>query len=137
MFVGDCDIGKVQGLGVVGGVYMTAVTASTVGFGDLTPQSPWGKLIAIFYAPVAVALLSKTVLAISMIPTEYRKLKLESYVLDQFGDSVATSDLEQLRQLVNLKEGEECVCSVSGGTYSIDYNDPYPSSNWQASGLSP
>ena len=70
--VGECEKGYAEGLSVDGALYMTAVTASTVGYGDFTPQSTWGKIFAILYFPIAVALMSKTILTVSMIPTEYR-----------------------------------------------------------------
>lgn len=104
---GECDAGKVQGIGVFGAAYMTVVTASTVGYGDLTPQSSIGKLIGILYFPAAVALMSKTILAVSMIPSEYRQLKLEEYVLDQFGEQLTVADLEDLRQSVNITSADE------------------------------
>ena len=36
-------------------MYFALVTASTIGFGDLAPYSPWGRLFAVFYIPLAVA----------------------------------------------------------------------------------
>ena len=65
--VGECEKGYAEGLSVDGALYMTAVTASTVGYGDFTPQSTWGKIFAILYFPIAVALMSKTILTVSMM----------------------------------------------------------------------
>ena len=78
-----------QGLRLIDALYFTTVTASTVGYGDVTPQSFTGKLFAIIYIPIAVALMSKTIMSIALIPMEYRHLKLEAYVLDQFGDELS------------------------------------------------
>ena len=88
-WMGDCEPGFTEGLGWAGALYMTVVTASTVGYGDLTPQSTLGKMFGFFFFPVAVALMSKTIMTVSLIPTEYRKLMLEAYVLDQYGDQVS------------------------------------------------
>lgn len=103
---GECEPGYVEGLGWVGSLYMTVVTASTVGYGDFTPQSWMGKQFCLFYFPIAVALMSKTIMTISLIPTEYRKLMLEAYVLDQYGDQLNVSDLEDLRGSVGIAPSE-------------------------------
>lgn len=91
-----------KGLSVIDALYFTTVTASTVGYGDVTPQSWMGKLFAIVYIPIAVALMSKTVMSIALIPMEYRRLKLEAYVLDQFGDQLTSADFVDLKSSVNI-----------------------------------
>ena len=91
-----------QGLGVIDALYMTTVTASTVGYGDVTPQSWGGKLFAIVYIPIAVTLMSRAIMSIALIPMEYRRLKLETYVLDQFGDELSAPDLVELKSSVNI-----------------------------------
>lgn len=91
-----------QGLGVIDALYFTTVTASTVGYGDVTPQSWVGKLFAVVYIPIAVALMSKTVMSIALIPMEYRHLKLETYVLDQFGDELSAPDFVDLKSSVGV-----------------------------------
>ena len=95
-----------QGLRVIDALYFTTVTASTVGYGDVTPQSWMGKLFATVYIPIAVALMSKTIMTIAIIPMEYRHLKLEAYVLDQFGDSLTASDVVDLKSSVNIQSEE-------------------------------
>lgn len=95
-----------QGLHVIDALYFTTVTASTVGYGDVTPQSWIGKLFAIVYIPIAVALMSKTIMSIAIIPMEYRHLKLEAYVLDQFGDELSSPDFVELKSSVNIQTEE-------------------------------
>lgn len=95
-----------RGLRVIDALYFTTVTASTVGYGDVTPQSWPGKVFACFYIPIAVALMSKTIMSIALIPMEYRQLKLEAYVLDQFGDELSAPDFADLKASVNIA-GEE------------------------------
>jgi len=36
--------------------YFTAITATTVGLGDLTPSEPWSKMFSIVYIPLSVAI---------------------------------------------------------------------------------
>eukprot|EP01043_Picozoa_sp_COSAG02_P040631 COSAG02_NODE_3304_length_6976_cov_6.587902_5_plen_662_part_00 len=95
-----------QGLRVIDALYFTTVTASTVGYGDVTPQSWMGKLFAIVYIPIAVALMSKTIMSIVMIPMEYRRLRLEAYVLDQFGDELSAPDFVELKASINIHAEE-------------------------------
>lgn len=38
-----------EGWGMLDAVYFSVVTISTIGYGDLTPQTPAGKLFTIFY----------------------------------------------------------------------------------------
>ena len=97
-----CDEGQAHGLTFIDSLYFTTVTASTVGYGDVTPQSYYGKVFAFFYIPIAVALMSKTIMSIALIPMEYRHLKLEAYVLDQFGDELSAPDFADLKSSVNL-----------------------------------
>lgn len=95
-----------KGLRIIDALYFTTVTASTVGYGDVTPQSFIGKLFAIVYIPIAVALMSKTIMSIALIPMEYRHLKLEAYVLDQFGDELSAPDFADLKSSVNVGPDE-------------------------------
>eukprot|EP01051_Picozoa_sp_SAG22_P012492 SAG22_NODE_1304_length_4796_cov_4.746914_4_plen_131_part_00 len=87
----------VRGLHWIDALYFTVVTASTVGYGDVTPQSAWGKVFSILYIPVAVVVMSKAVMTLALIPSDYRRLKLEEYVLDQFGDELSASDFTDLK----------------------------------------
>ena len=99
-------VGGKKGLSAVDALYFMTVTASTVGYGDVTPQSYLGKCFGCLYFPFAVAIMSRTIMSIALIPTEHRKLKLEAYVLDQFGDQLNAADLADLKASVNVKPGE-------------------------------
>lgn len=99
---GDVIACYTTGLTFVDALYFTTVTASTVGYGDLSPRSEWGKLFAIIYIPFAVGLMSKTIMTVALIPAEFRQLKLESFVLDQFGNELSAPDFADLKVSVNL-----------------------------------
>lgn len=92
----------VTGLHLIDALYFTVVTASTVGYGDVTPQSLVGKIFCLLYIPAAVAIMSKAIMILALIPSDYRRLKLEEYVLDQFGDELSAPDFTDLKVSVNL-----------------------------------
>lgn len=46
----------VEGFSYVNAIYFTAMTLSTVGYGDLTPQTDLGKLFTTVYAFVGIAI---------------------------------------------------------------------------------
>jgi voltage-gated potassium channel Kch len=47
---------RVEGWSVLDALYFSVVTAATVGYGDFTPQTAWGKLFTIVYLAVGVGL---------------------------------------------------------------------------------
>jgi voltage-gated potassium channel len=44
--------------GVVDGIWWAVVTASTVGYGDISPSTPWGRMIAVVLMLAGVGLIS-------------------------------------------------------------------------------
>eukprot|EP01047_Picozoa_sp_COSAG01_P019575 COSAG01_NODE_1091_length_11743_cov_52.449244_9_plen_769_part_00 len=98
----DKDSCVVTGLTVIDSLYFTTVAASTVGYGDIAPKSTMGKWFSVLYIPVAVAVMSKTIMSLALIPMDYRRLKLEEFVLDQFGEQLSAPDFTDLKKSVNL-----------------------------------
>jgi hypothetical protein len=49
---------RVEGWTLLDAVYFSITTLTTVGFGDLTPQTPAGKIFTIFYLLVGIGMLS-------------------------------------------------------------------------------
>ena len=58
------------------------VTVTTVGFGDLSPETVGSKVFTIFYAPLGVVMFASAINTVSYIPLRYRKIKLEKYASD-------------------------------------------------------
>ncbi len=47
-------IGYLEGWTLIDSVYTTLITVTTIGFGDFSPSSQYGRMFAIFYLPLAV-----------------------------------------------------------------------------------
>lgn len=81
---------------VVDAFYFTTVLLTTVGYGDIVPKSPEGKLFCTVYSLIAGAVLLHQMSMISMIPLELRKRRIERSVLLQFGEDLDDTALEEL-----------------------------------------
>eukprot|EP00964_Phaeocystis_antarctica_P000299 scaffold159_cov60-Phaeocystis_antarctica.AAC.1 len=66
---------SVEGFDVVNSVYWSAITMSTIGFGDASPQGVTGKLLAVVYLPVAVLVLADAVAAASRVAVQRQILE--------------------------------------------------------------
>jgi hypothetical protein len=67
-----------------------------VGYGDIVPVTKGGKLFATIYILVAGTILLNNMSAISLIPLELRKRRLQQAVLTQFGDQLDDAALREL-----------------------------------------
>ncbi|MFV0493376.1 MAG: potassium channel family protein [Pseudorhodobacter sp.] len=55
----------VEGWGWIDAVYFSVITISTIGYGDLTPQTNIGKVFTIFYVIIGLGLFVAAVTAIA------------------------------------------------------------------------
>lgn len=56
--------------GLIDSFYWTMITMTTIGYGDITPQTDYAKLLAIAYLPLAVIALADAVSDLQMITTQ-------------------------------------------------------------------
>lgn len=75
-------------------VYWAAQTMTTVGYGDQTPVSVWGKMFTIFYIFVSVPMVSYSMAYVSQVPILLRRTSLEYNVLKQFGSTLDDTQLD-------------------------------------------
>lgn len=95
-----------EDVSAVKALYFTVVTVTTVGFGDIHPQSTASKIFSLVFVPVGVIFFAKAMSAVSDIPIRNRAAKLESYVLSQFLRRLTSYDLNALQRSVDLKDGD-------------------------------
>ena len=48
----------IEGWNLVDSIYFTIITGTTVGYGDISPQTPVGRWFAVFFLPFAVIFVS-------------------------------------------------------------------------------
>ena len=65
----------VEGFDVINSAYWSAITMTTIGLGDASPHSVTGKLLAVFYLPVAVLVLADAVKAASRVAVQRQILE--------------------------------------------------------------
>jgi hypothetical protein len=81
--IGSFGFYYIENLTAVDSFYFTMVLLTTVGYGDIVPKSPEGKLFAAVYGLIALGVLLHNMSKISMIPLELRKRRIEQAVLMQ------------------------------------------------------
>eukprot|EP01050_Picozoa_sp_SAG11_P005987 SAG11_NODE_447_length_9395_cov_4.121665_4_plen_189_part_00 len=77
-----------------------------MGFGDYVPTTVGGKIFTLFYVPFAVIFTAGAINHVACVPLRRRKLALENYVLEQFGENMSLGDFEDIRRCAGLKEGD-------------------------------
>ena len=76
--------------------YLSCITASTVGFGDFSPQTPKGRLFCIAYVLVGAATIANVLQSIASVPVARHQHALERKVLNQFGNTLDKKELVAL-----------------------------------------
>ncbi len=66
IFVLGIIVGIIEGIGVWNGIYLAFVSALTVGYGDIVPTTPLGKVICVLILPVTGMLLTGIMVAAAL-----------------------------------------------------------------------
>jgi hypothetical protein len=97
-----------QELSFVDALYVTVVSITTVGYGDIAPSSTASKIFSIFYIPIGVAFVANAMDYIAGSSKVARDLILEEFVLGQFGqvgslddNKLSPFDFEELQRSVS------------------------------------
>ena len=116
------------------------ITVTTVGFGDIAPQSVGSRIFSIIFVPIGVVFFANALNVISGIPLQQRKARLEDYVgyhpflpvynwsddlsyyawgpaqvLNQFGSRLSRYDFSSLKRSVDLGKED----SMSKNDFSL------------------
>jgi len=89
--VGSFGFYYIEGLSAVDSFYFTTVLLTSVGYGDIVPHTPAGKLFATIFVVIAGTVLLHNMTLISMIPLELRKRRVEHAVLGQVRYTICVS----------------------------------------------
>ncbi len=73
-------------------VYFCVVTLATVGFGDLAPQTPFGKLFTIVYIFLGVGVLAVFVTTVAEHTLEEQRQRLQKTLKDESDQTVQSLD---------------------------------------------
>lgn len=97
---GGLVVGKFEGWSVIDSFYYSLITASTIGLGDLAPQTRGGRIAAVFVIPMAVAAAGEILASIGMALVERRQKKLFKSQL------VKGLSMESLKQMDGNNDGK-------------------------------
>lgn len=112
VLIGALGFAYLDDLSFVDAWYLTVVTVSTVGYGDLSPSSYSAKLFACFFVPLGVAFVANAIDMVSEHLSAARNDELERFVLGQFGErnsldnnDLTSFDFEELQRATQVKYG--------------------------------
>lgn len=94
--VGTLAFGMYEDLDFVTALYVSAVTVTTVGYGDFSFSTEEGRLFGVVYLVVGTVIIAKALSDIASIPLEARKARLERMVLEQYGSDLSLDEFEEL-----------------------------------------
>jgi len=96
-------IGIIEGWSVIDILYFASITATTIGYGDLSPQTLSTRLIAVFYLPFCISIMAKIFSDITTTFMEKRAQEAE----EEFYDRKLTKD--DLKAMDIAKNGDVSV----------------------------
>ena len=83
LLLGGIWMGQIEGWSLVDSIYYSFITASTLGFGDISPSSTKGRLLAIVFIPLAVATTGEILGNIASTLMERRQQIWYQHLLEQ------------------------------------------------------
>jgi potassium channel subfamily K len=87
-------------------LYFAVISSTTIGYGDESPQTWGGRLIAVFYLPMTTVFFCNLVGALASKTFEEDERLNEELVQRQFGDQLTAEELRML-----CKVGAEATCT--------------------------
>jgi len=73
--IGTIFYHNIEGMSYLDALYFSVMTLATVGYGDLSPQTAFGKLFSILYVFVGVGILTALIANFNRALVEYHKKK--------------------------------------------------------------
>ena len=79
-------------------LYLTVVSVTSVGYGDIHPRTEAGRLFAILFLLPATIATAQAMSAAAAVPMKRHKKNLEMMVIKQYGEDLTIEELENLIQ---------------------------------------
>jgi len=101
-------------LSLVDALYVAVVTVTTVGYGDLVPQSEGARAFVAAYSLFGSLLFLESLGAIAALPLERRRMYQQQVVLEQYGEELDASEFKDLQRTISdlgLWNDERCYCT--------------------------
>eukprot|EP00563_Minutocellus_polymorphus_P016521 CAMPEP_0181058498 /NCGR_PEP_ID=MMETSP1070-20121207/20854_1 /TAXON_ID=265543 /ORGANISM="Minutocellus polymorphus, Strain NH13" /LENGTH=371 /DNA_ID=CAMNT_0023138059 /DNA_START=204 /DNA_END=1319 /DNA_ORIENTATION=- len=76
-------IGHFEGWPLIDSLYYCAITTTTIGYGDLSPQGEGTRLFAVFFLPLAVVVLGKVLGGVASVYIDHKTRKAEKDFLNR------------------------------------------------------
>jgi hypothetical protein len=73
----------VEGWTVIQSIYFAGITASTVGYGDFSPSSPWSRLLCVVLIPLCVVIFCNVVGHVASAYLQYQSMVQEKLFLQR------------------------------------------------------
>lgn len=86
-------MGYYEDWNVLSSFYFTVVTASTVGYGDVTPKNSWMRLITVFYMPICIGVMAKS---FSKLTCVYLRHKAKAAEQEFFNRKLSENDFDMM-----------------------------------------
>lgn len=107
--------------------YFCIVTTTTVGYGDITPDSTLSKLYVIYYVVVSIALISAMLsYLIGLLLDQQEEFLLAAIVKDNQAEEQTEEEMEEYRADMEEQRSAESVSErIMNATRSLDASDYY------------
>ena len=101
LLIGTVGYATLEGWSVLDALYATIITVTTVGYGDLSPVTPGGRIFAIFFALGAIGMASYAITAVA------------TRVIDWEHERVEQKKLEKRMQTIENLDNHVIICGAS------------------------
>ncbi|MCP5095795.1 MAG: potassium channel protein [Chloroflexi bacterium] len=81
--VGTAVYAKLENWSILEALYATIITVTTVGYGDFSPQTPWGRVFAIFFTITAIGLASYAISTLAAVVIEYETTRVQRTIQER------------------------------------------------------
>ena len=75
--IGSLGYSLLEGWSLIDSVYATIITITTVGYGDLTPETPAGRIFAIFFTLIAIGVAGYALSTVAVLVIEHQQVQVK------------------------------------------------------------